>query len=81
MRVVIAGDFPENPLYIVGGIQAVILNTLDGLRKFGDYIDIHIVSCEKWGKAAKQGKWVYQGDDWLAHHLRSHTKIPHTLSI
>jgi glycosyltransferase involved in cell wall biosynthesis len=80
MRVVIAGDFPDNPLNIVGGIQAVIYNTLDGLRKFGD-LDIHIVSCEKWGKASKQGKWLYQGDGWLAYHLRSNTKIPHTLSL
>ncbi len=80
MRVVIAGDFPDNPLYIVGGIQAVIYNTLVGLIKFDD-LDIHIISCEKWGKAAKQGNWKYQEDRWLAHHLKSHTKIPHTLSL
>ena len=80
MRVVIAGDFPDHPLNIVGGIQAVIYNTLVGLVKYND-LDIHIVSCEKWGKAAKQGNWVYHGDGWLAHHLKSHISIPHTLSI
>lgn len=80
MRVVIAGDFPDNPSNIIGGIQAVIYNTLVGLEKF-DELDIHIVSCEKWGKAAKQGNWVYHSDGWQAHHLKSHSSIPHTLSI
>lgn len=80
MRVVIAGDFPDDPSIIVGGIQAVICNTLLELSKFSN-LEIHIVSCEKWGKAAKDGAWVYHGDNWIAHHFPSSRRIPHTISI
>lgn len=80
MRVVIAGDFPDDPSKIVGGIQAVIYNTLLGLVKYPD-LEIQIVSCEKWGKAAESGAWIYHGTNWMAHHLPSPKRLPHTISI
>ncbi len=80
MRVVIAGDFPEDPSTIIGGIQAVIYNTLVELSKFKD-LEIHVVCCEKWGRTVKKGAWNFKGDRWLAHFLPSPQRIPHTISI
>ena len=47
MRIVIAGDYPEDPPNLVGGIQAVLYNTLQRLGAYGD-LDLHVVTCEKW---------------------------------
>ena len=46
-RIVVAGDYPEHPPTIVGGIQAVIHNTLERLGDYDD-LDLHVVTCEKW---------------------------------
>jgi glycosyltransferase involved in cell wall biosynthesis len=80
MRVVIAADFPEVPPDVVGGIQAIVYYTLLPLAT-NEALDIHIVSCEKWGKAARSGNWVLQGKGWLAHYYASAPRLPHTLSM
>jgi glycosyltransferase involved in cell wall biosynthesis len=78
MRVVIAGDYPANPPDVVGGIQAVIYNTLQHLATYGD-LDIHVVTCEKWSvptqaPEARQGRWT-------VHYLSSSPRLPHTLTM
>ncbi|MEW5985974.1 MAG: glycosyltransferase family 4 protein [Chloroflexota bacterium] len=80
MRVAIAGDFPEEPGRIVGGIQAVIYYTLLGLADYPN-LDIHVVSCEKWGQAGQSGPFSRPGPHWQAHYLPSPQGIPHTLSM
>ena len=47
MRVVIGADYPENPPNPVGGIQAIVYNTVAHLRTYED-LDLHVVTCEKW---------------------------------
>jgi glycogen(starch) synthase len=77
MRVVIAGDYPLDPPHIVGGIQAVIYNTLQKLGDYGD-LDLHVVTCEKWaGRPAAQ---TVKGR-WTTHYLPSSPRIPHSLSM
>lgn len=80
MRVVIAADFPEDPPNVVGGIQAIVYYTLRRLADYKD-LDIHIVSCEKWGRAARSGPWVLNGEGWQAHYFPSPPRIPHTVSM
>ena len=80
MRVVIAGDYPEHPPTVVGGIQAVIYNTLLRLSEYGD-LDIHVVTCEKWRDPASQKPRVVEGDRWTVHYLPSSPRIPHTLTM
>lgn len=79
MRVVIAGDYPEDPPNVVGGIQAVIHNTLEHLGAFAD-LDLHIVSCEKWRGHPPQGRVPSQGR-WHTHYLSSWPRVPHTVSM
>ena len=80
MRIVIAGDFPEQPPNVVGGIQAIIYFTLLRLADYPN-LDLHVVSCEKWGNAAQPGSWVLNGNGWKAHYIHSSPRIPHTLSF
>lgn len=78
MRVVIAGDYPENPPSLVGGIQAVIYNTLECLGDYAD-LDLHVVTCEKW--RTRPLKQTVRTDRWTVHYLPSSPRIPHTVSV
>ncbi|HNS52176.1 MAG TPA: glycosyltransferase family 4 protein [Anaerolineae bacterium] len=80
MRVVIAGDYPEHPPTVVGGIQAVIYNTLIRLSEFPD-LDIHLITCEKWRDPASQRPRVVEGERWTVHYLPSSPRLPHTLTM
>jgi glycosyltransferase involved in cell wall biosynthesis len=79
MRVVIAGDYPEHPPDLVGGIQAVIYNTLEHLANYPD-LDLHIVTCEKWRTRPLSPPTDRQGR-WSVHYLPSSPRLPHTLSM
>lgn len=80
MRVVIAGDYPENPPDLVGGIQAVIYNTLQSLGRYED-LDLHVVTCEKWRSRPLDRAQVVDEQQWVVHYLPSSPRIPHTLSM
>ncbi len=81
MRVAIAGDFPEDPQILVGGIQAVIYYTLTGLAAYAD-LELHVVSCEKWSQASQIGRIIHrQYPRWQTHHLPSPRAISHTRSM
>jgi glycosyltransferase involved in cell wall biosynthesis len=43
MKVVIMGDYPRDPSRIGGGVEAVIVYLVQGLRQFSD-LDLHIVT-------------------------------------
>ncbi|HSJ53998.1 MAG TPA: glycosyltransferase family 4 protein [Anaerolineae bacterium] len=79
MRIVIAGDYPEAPPSVVGGIQAVISNTLTHLGACSD-LDLHVVSCEKWRSRPLERRVTGQGP-WTTHYLPSSPRIPHTVSL
>lgn len=80
MRVVITGDYPEDPPNLVGGIQAVIYNTLQHLGAYAD-LDLHIVTCEKWRSRPLEQAQVTRQELWTTHYLPSSPRIPHTLSM
>lgn len=80
MRVVIAGDFPEQPPTIVGGIQAVTYGTLVGLADYDD-LDLHVVTCEKWRDRPLDRARVIEGERWTVHYLPSSAYLPHTLTM
>jgi len=80
IRVVIAGDFPDDPHQIIGGIQATVLMTLHGLAEYPD-LDLHVVTCEKGGKASRSGPWEAPDPGWLAHYLPSPRKLPLSISF
>ncbi len=80
MRVVIAGDYPEHPPTVVGGIQAVIYNTLLRLGEYPD-LDLHVVTCEKWRDSPSQTPQVIENERWTVHYLPSSPRIPHTLTM
>jgi glycosyltransferase involved in cell wall biosynthesis len=80
MRVVVAGDYPEHPPTIVGGIQAVIYNTLQCLSDYHD-LDLHVVTCEKWRDRTHHRTPVVGDERWTVHHLPSSPRIPHTLTM
>lgn len=80
MRVVIAGDYPEHPPTVVGGIQAVIYNTLLRLSEYRD-LDLHVVTCEKWRDRPSQTARVVEDERWNVHYLPSSPHIPHTLTM
>jgi glycosyltransferase involved in cell wall biosynthesis len=79
MRIVIAGDFPDRPPNVIGGIQAVIFYTLLNLVHYPE-LDIHVVSCEKW-RNRNNKSWIYQGNGWIAHYLLSQPRLPHSLTM
>jgi glycosyltransferase involved in cell wall biosynthesis len=79
-RIVIAGDYPEDPPSVVGGIQAVIYNTLECLGNYDD-IDLHVVTCEKWRSRPLDRVQVVDEGRWMVHYLPSSPRIPHTLSM
>jgi len=43
MRVVMMGDYPRDPEHIGGGVEAVIVYLLKGLRQFDD-LDLHVIT-------------------------------------
>jgi len=45
MRVVIAGDYPADPAYIRGGVEAVLYHTVQALRHYRD-LDVHVLTIE-----------------------------------
>jgi glycosyltransferase involved in cell wall biosynthesis len=77
MRVVIAGDYPDHPPTVVGGIQAVIYNTLQRLGDHRD-LDLHIVTCEK--RHDPPARRVEDGR-WTVHYLRSSPRLPHSATM
>jgi glycosyltransferase involved in cell wall biosynthesis len=79
MRAVIAGDYPEHPPDLVGGIQAVIYNTLEHLADYSD-LELHIVTCEKWPGRPLPPQTVRHGR-WTVHYLPSSPRLPHTASM
>jgi glycosyltransferase involved in cell wall biosynthesis len=80
LRVVVAGDYPENPPAILGGIQAVIYNTVQRLRDYED-LDLHVVTCEKWRNRLLDRAQVVQDGRLTIHYLPSSPRIPHTVSM
>ena len=80
MRVVIAGDYPEHPPTVVGGIQAVIYNTLLRLSKYRD-LDLHVVTCEKWRDRPLHQTQMVENEGWTVHYLPSSPRLPHTLTM
>jgi glycosyltransferase involved in cell wall biosynthesis len=80
MRVVVAGDYPEHPPTILGGIQAVIYNTLQRLRDYED-LDLHVVTCEKWRDSVPDRAQVVEDGRLTVHYLPSSPRIPHTVSM
>ncbi|MEJ2211158.1 MAG: glycosyltransferase family 4 protein [Anaerolineae bacterium] len=79
MRIVIAGDYPEDPPNLVGGIQAVIYHTLLHLGRYDD-LDLHMVTCEKWRRQQTKPEVVQHGP-WTVHYLPSSPRLPHTLTM
>ena len=43
MRVVMMGDYPRDPEHIGGGVEAVLVYLLEGLRQFDD-LDLHVIT-------------------------------------
>jgi glycosyltransferase involved in cell wall biosynthesis len=80
MRVVIAGDYPENPPNLVGGIQAIIYNTLRPLLAYDD-LELAVVTCEKWRDRPLRRPRVVQDGRLTIHYLPSSPHIPHSLSM
>jgi glycosyltransferase involved in cell wall biosynthesis len=80
MRIVIAGDYPEEPPNLVGGIQAVVYNTLLHLGHYDD-LDLHVVTCEKWHTRRTAAPEVVQHGRWTVHYLPSSPRLPHTLTM
>jgi glycosyltransferase involved in cell wall biosynthesis len=80
MRIVIAGDYPEHPPNLVGGIQAVIYSTLQHLGHYDD-LELHVVTCEKWRSHPLTGGQAVGEGRWTAHYLPSSPRIPHSLSM
>ncbi len=90
MRLVIAGDFPvavvSQPRHLVGGIQAVIYHTLQGLLNYPD-LEIHVVACEKSIPDVATQTLVAMAATPdaapapMAHYLPSPPRLPHTLSM
>jgi glycosyltransferase involved in cell wall biosynthesis len=80
MRVVIAGDYPEDPPNLVRGIQPTIFYTLQYLGNYDD-LDIHVVTCEKWHDHPLDETRVVEDDRWTVHYLPSSPRIPHTLTM
>jgi glycosyltransferase involved in cell wall biosynthesis len=80
MRIVIAGDFPQHPAHIVGGIEAIIYYTIQRLVDYPD-LDIHVVTCEKPGQKTSGVKTSdIQDCGWKTHYLAS-LRLPHTLTM
>ena len=79
MRVVVAGDYPEEPPNLVGGIQAVVYNTLLHLGRYDD-LDLHVVTCEK-GHRQRPAQPVVEHGPWTVHYLPSSPRLPHTLTM
>jgi len=65
---------------ILGGIQAVVYNTLQRLRDYGD-LDLHVVTCEKWRDRLPDRAQVVQDGRLTIHYLPSSPRIPHTVSM
>lgn len=80
IRVVIGADYPEDPPNPVGGIQAIVYNTVEYLRRFGD-LDLHVVTCEKWRSAPLDRERTTDDRGVTVHYLTSSPRIPHTLSM
>lgn len=80
MRVVIAGDYPRDPPAVVGGIQAVIYNTLQRLAGYKD-LELHIVTCEKWHDQPPTGSQTVHAGHWTVHYLPSPPRLPHSLTM
>lgn len=76
MRVVIAGDYPDHPPHVVGGIQAVVYSTLLQLGRLQD-LDLHVVTCEKWCRCRRRE--VHRR--WTVHYLPSPARLPHTATM
>lgn len=80
MRVVIGGDYPENPPNPVGGVQAIIYNTVAYLRHYDD-LELHVVTCEKWRDRALDKPEVVHDGSLTVHYLPSSPHVPHALSL
>ncbi len=80
MRVVIGADYPENPPNPVGGIQAIVYNTVEYLRRYKD-LDLHVVTCEKWHTRPLVRSRMANDHGVTVHYLPSSPRIPHTLSM
>ena len=82
LRVAVAGDYPEEPPTLVGGIQAIIYVTLQSMLAYDD-LQVHVVTCEKWGQRRLTAPRVVASADGrlTVHYLPSSPRIPHTLSM
>ena len=80
MRVVIAGDYPEDPPSVVGGIQAIIYTTVQHMLDYDD-LELHVVTCEKWRDLRLDRPRTVQGGRLAVHYLPSSPRIPHSLSM
>jgi glycosyltransferase involved in cell wall biosynthesis len=80
LRVVVAGDYPENPPSVVGGIQAIIYTTVQRMLDYDD-LELHVVTCEKWRDRPADGSRTVRDGRLTVHYLPSSPAIPHSLSM
>ena len=82
LRVVVAGDYPENPPSVVGGIQAIIYTTVQPMLDYDD-LELHIVTCEKWRdrRPTRFRPQTVRDGRLTVHYLPSSPRIPHSLSM
>jgi glycosyltransferase involved in cell wall biosynthesis len=77
--VLLAGDFPEHPPMVIGGIQAVTWQLASGVAAVGDF-RVHTLACERFWRDSTRRRWRSQWGDCTAHYLRSPARIPHVVS-
>ncbi|HST55727.1 MAG TPA: glycosyltransferase family 4 protein [Solirubrobacteraceae bacterium] len=78
-RVLLAGDFPERPPLVVGGIQAVTWQLANAVAKVGDF-EVHAASCERyWQTAPPARRWRRRLEGCTAHYQRSPRRLPHVV--
>lgn len=64
MRVAMMGPYPPDPRGISGGVEAVIVTLLRGLRRFPD-LQLEVITCREGIREAK----TLPGDEWSVHLL------------
>ena len=76
-RVLLAGDFPERPPLVIGGIQAVTWQLAGALAGVGEF-EVHAAACERfWQAPPPSRRWRMRLDRCTAHYARSPRRIPH----